>query len=119
MAITLTNTAVSHIKDTLASLSKDNNNQIVGIIFGVKKTGCSGYAYTVDFMHQDSNTENYSVFDNNNINIYVAKENLKFIDGMNVDYVQKGLGSVMVFDNPNAENECGCGESFSLKEKQE
>ena len=126
MTIKLTNTASNHIKETIESLSKKDNTQIIGIKFGVKKTGCSGYAYTVDFLYQDQaqnnknlNIKDCEVFQDNNINIYVANEDLQFINGMHVDYVQTGLGSVMVFDNPNAANECGCGESFSLKEKEE
>lgn len=119
MNITLTDAAHKHIKETINTLSKSNGN-ILGVQFGVKKTGCSGYSYTIDFLYKDVrdiNLENFSVFKNKDLDIYVSNDDLKFIEGMNVDYIQKGLGSVMVFDNPNAENECGCGESFSLKEK--
>jgi len=118
MNITLTDSAIKHIKDTIDSLSK-NDNSIIGVQFGVKKTGCSGYSYTIDFLKnsENRNLDDFTIIKNKDLSVYVTNKDLKFIEGMNVDYIQKGLGYVMVFENPNAENECGCGESFSLKEK--
>ena len=81
---------------------------------GVKKVGCSGFAYTFDYadkIHTDD-----KLFESHNANVVVDASSLQFLDGSNVDFIREGLNDSFKFDNPNVDNTCGCGESFSIKE---
>src|ERR1700693_5308862 len=109
MAITLTESAAGQIKDQLARRGKG-----LGLRVGVKKVGCSGFAYTFDYA--DEAREGDRSFESHDATIVVAAESLAFLDGSRLDFVQGGLKQMFAFDNPNVDNTCGCGESFSLKE---
>ncbi len=84
----------------------------VGVRFGVKKTGCSGYGYVIDLT--DAIAANDTVFEQDGVRIVVDAASLDFVDGTEIDFAQQGLGSMFVFRNPNATAECGCGESFTV-----
>jgi len=84
----------------------------VGLRVGVRKTGCSGYAYVVDYA--DSVAANDVVFDHGGVKVIVDPESLALIDGTEVDFVKQGLNEAFKFRNPNVKGECGCGESFSV-----
>ncbi len=79
---------------------------------GVKKTGCSGWAYTVDLATEIRPGD--IVFEQDDVKVVVDPENLAFLDGSTVDFRAEGLGSTFHFDNPNVTEECGCGESFTI-----
>jgi iron-sulfur cluster assembly protein len=79
---------------------------------GIKKTGCSGYAYLVDYV--DAIRTDDEVFDQEGIKVVVDRESLKLIDGTEVDFVKQGINEAFKFRNPNVKGECGCGESFSV-----
>ena len=79
---------------------------------GVRKTGCSGYAYIIDYA--DSIDEDDIVFDESGIKVIVNSESLELIDGTEVDFVKQGINEAFKFRNPNVKGECGCGESFSV-----
>lgn len=111
--ITLTDNAAGHIKSEIQK-SQSKGDNIIGLRLGIKKTGCSGYAYVLDFVKNNPNHED-RVFTSQGVNIYVDQDSYLFVSGTEIDYVNKGIGSVMVFHNPNATAECGCGESFSIK----
>lgn len=79
---------------------------------GIKKTGCSGYAYVIDYADAiDSDDE---VFDFLGVKVVVDSDSLKLIDGTQVDFVKEGINEAFKFRNPNVKGECGCGESFSI-----
>jgi len=106
MAIKLTQNAADRVRQFL---EKDGG---VGLRLGVKKTGCSGWAYTV---HLADNIEPGDiVFEDRGIKIVVPRESLGFLDGSEVDFATEGLGRTFRFNNPNATDECGCGESFTV-----
>jgi iron-sulfur cluster assembly protein len=84
----------------------------VGLRVGVKKTGCSGYAYVIDYA--DSVGAKDVVFEQGGVKIIVDSESLALIDGTEVDFVKQGLNEAFKFRNPNVKGECGCGESFSV-----
>ena len=109
MAITLTENAAGQIKNQLARRGKG-----LGLRVGVKKVGCSGFAYT--FEYADEMREADRSFESHNATVVVGAENLSFLDGSRVDFVKEGLKQMFALDNPNVDNTCGCGESFSLKE---
>lgn len=109
MTITLTESAARQIKTQLARRGKG-----LGLRVGVKKVGCSGFAYTFDYA--DEMREGDRSFESHGASVVVAAENLSFLDGSRLDFVKDGLKQMFAFDNPNVNNTCGCGESFSLKE---
>jgi iron-sulfur cluster assembly protein len=87
----------------------------IGVRFGIKRTGCSGYAYTVDLA--EAVAEDDSVFDHDGIRVLVDAKALPFVAGTEIDFQRQGLNSAFVFRNPNATGECGCGESFTVDAK--
>ena len=107
MSITLTDSATKRVKNYL---QRDGG---VGLRLGVRKTGCSGWAYTVQ-MAQDIEPDDI-VFEDDGVKIVVSRENLGFLDGSEIDFVSEGLGTAFRFNNPNATEECGCGESFTIE----
>ncbi|MBL79655.1 MAG: iron-sulfur cluster assembly protein IscA [Nitrosomonadaceae bacterium] len=108
MGITLSENAAKQILKKLASRGKG-----LALRVGIKKVGCSGFAYTFDYadeIHADD-----LLFKSHNANVVVNASNLQFLNGSNIDFVREGLNDSFKFDNPNVDNTCGCGESFSLK----
>lgn len=84
----------------------------VGLRLGVKKTGCSGWAYTVDLAREIQADD--IVFEQDDVKVVVSGDSISFLDGSTIDFRAEGLGSTFHFDNPNATEECGCGESFTI-----
>lgn len=107
MAITLTESAATRVKDYLSRRGSGH-----GIRLGVKRTGCSGWAYVVDY--EDDPGEDDIIFEDREVRVFVAPEHLRLIDGTEVDFVKQGLNEAFRFRNPNVKGECGCGESFSV-----
>ena len=110
MTIHLTDSAVARVRQFL---SADPNAQ--ALRFGVKRTGCSGYAYTVELT--DRIAANDRVFEQDGVRVVVAPESLAFVDGTEIDFGKEGLNAAFVFRNPNVAAECGCGESFTVEEQ--
>ena len=106
MAIQLTKTAADRVRSFLQSEGG------IGLRLGVKKTGCSGWAYTVDLARQVE--EDDIVFEQDDVKVVVSSESLAFLDGSTIDFKAEGLGSAFHFDNPNVSEQCGCGESFTI-----
>jgi iron-sulfur cluster assembly protein len=106
MAIKLTKTAAERVR---IYLDQDGG---IGLRLGVKKMGCSGWAYTVQLA--EGIEEDDTVFDNEGVKVVVSRESLDFLDGSEIDYVSEGLGKTFHFKNPNVTDECGCGESFTI-----
>ncbi len=84
----------------------------LGLRVGIKKTGCNGYAYIIDYA--DAVDPDDEIFDQQGVKVIVDRESLKLIDGTEVDFVKQGLNEAFKFRNPNVKGECGCGESFSV-----
>jgi iron-sulfur cluster assembly protein len=84
----------------------------VGLRFGVKRTGCSGWAYVVDITDQIDSAD--AVFESHGIKVLVNPDSLALVDGTEIDFVKQGLNQSFAFRNPNVTNECGCGESFTV-----
>jgi len=79
---------------------------------GVKSGGCSGLSYELNF--DGAIGENDKVFDQNNVKIAVDKKSFLYLVGTTLEYSGGLNGKGFVFNNPNANRTCGCGESFSL-----
>ena len=107
MTIELTPSAAARMRDFLA-----RNPAAAGVRFGVKRTGCSGFGYTVD-LATDLGADD-KVFELDGVRLVVDATSLPLVEGTRIDYAREGLGAAFVFHNPNAVAECGCGESFTV-----
>lgn len=79
---------------------------------GVKSGGCSGLSYELKFDKSAADTD--KVFEDNNVRIIVDKKSFLYLVGTTLEYSGGLNGKGFVFNNPNAQRTCGCGESFSL-----
>jgi iron-sulfur cluster assembly protein len=107
MAIKLTEAAAGRIRNFI-----DSRGHGVGLRLGIKKTGCSGFAYVVNYADQVGSED--VVFEDRGVKVIVDPESLRYIDGTVVDFVKQGLNEAFRFLNPNTKGECGCGESFTV-----
>jgi iron-sulfur cluster assembly protein len=79
---------------------------------GVKSGGCSGLSYELNF--DNKQLENDKLFEDNDVKIVVDKKSFLYLVGTTLDFSGGLNGKGFVFNNPNANRTCGCGESFSL-----
>jgi len=107
MAITLTESAANHINSQIEKSGKG-----VGLRVGVKKSGCSGFAYTLDIAQEV--LESDRIFESHGAKVLVDAGSLTFLEGTEIEYAKQGLGYAFKFNNPNVKNQCGCGESFAV-----
>ena len=107
MAIQLTQVAAERVQGFL-----DDRGKGIGLRLGVKTTGCSGLAYVIEFVDELQTGD--SVFESRGIKVVVDPKSLVFLDGSEVDFTREGLNEGFQFNNPNAKDECGCGESFTI-----
>jgi iron-sulfur cluster assembly protein len=107
MAILLTESAADRVRSHLAKRGAG-----IGLRVGIKKTGCSGFAYVVNYA--DEIRPEDSVFEARGVKVVVDRTSLPLIDGTLVDFVKQGLNEAFKFQNPKAKGECGCGESFNV-----
>jgi iron-sulfur cluster assembly protein len=107
MSISLTPAAADRVHKYLAARGRG-----VGLKLGVRSTGCSGFAYVIDYADQAEPSD--LVFEDRGVKVFVDPDSLKLIDGTVVDFVRQGLNEAFRFQNPNVKGECGCGESFSI-----
>lgn len=84
-----------------------------GLRLGVKASGCSGYMYVMDYVHDEQSTDT-QVTIADGVTLFVDDESLPIVNGTEIDYVTEGVNSFFKFLNPNATGECGCGESFTV-----
>lgn len=108
--IVLTEAAQKHI---MTYLNKDNAK---GVRFSVKKTGCSGLSYVLEYIDAPSDKDKVITHDASFI-LCIDNASYPFLKGMRVDYVKQGLNQRFVYDNPNEKGQCGCGESFTVSEQ--
>ena len=107
MAITLTEAAAQRVEKFLANRGKG-----IGLRLGVKTTGCSGMAYTLEIV--DEALPEDTQFQSHGITVVVDPQSLVYIDGTELDFTKEGLNEGFKFNNPNVKDECGCGESLTV-----
>ena len=88
------------------------NAQADFVRVGVKSGGCSGLSYELTFDNSAGETD--KVFEDNEVRILVDKKSFLYLVGTVLEYSGGLSGKGLVFNNPNAQRTCGCGESFSL-----
>jgi iron-sulfur cluster assembly protein len=104
--IILTPNALSHFQ-------KITNGE-KAIRLGLKKSGCSGYSYVMNTADLSAQEPQELLIPIQKIPFLVQQKDLNSFENCIVDYKKEGLNYKLIFDNPNAINHCGCGESFSL-----
>jgi iron-sulfur cluster assembly protein len=108
VGIQLTEAARQHILSYL-----QEQKDCKGLLFSVKKRGCSGYSY--EFEPVFSIPDKASVWPlDEQFSIYITKIQSHFFKNITVDYVKQGLNKKFVFINPSQTGQCGCGESFTI-----
>ena len=108
--ITVTELASQKIQEKIQQRGRG-----LGIKVGVRTTGCSGLAYTLEFVDVEQGAQICTRhFDTNGVRVYVNPEHLVYLNGMTVDYQKKGLNEGFEFINQNEKDRCGCGESFRV-----
>ena len=98
MPITLTENAAKHIQQQLAKRGKG-----LALRVGIKKSGCSGFSYMFDYADEIKSDD--QLFESHETKVVVDTSSLPYIDGSRIKFI-----------NPNIDNTCGCGDSFSVKE---
>jgi iron-sulfur cluster assembly protein len=106
--ISVTESARKHL---IAYLQKNPENK--GVRLSVKKTGCSGLSYVVDYIVSPLDGDLIMSL-NDNYLICIDKASYPVLKDMHVDYVKQGLNYKFIFTNPNQTGACGCGESFTV-----
>ena len=107
MSVTLTPAAARRVSSHLQLRGWSE-----GLRVSVKKSGCSGYAYHLDYADEIASTD--CVFESHGVKVIVPSDHISFLNGMEVDYVEDGLSAAFHFRNPNVTEQCGCGESFTV-----
>lgn len=106
--IQFSESAVRHLLSYL-----DKNEGYRGVRLSVKKTGCSGFSYVVDYVTEPVESD-FMMPLAKEYSVWVDKSSYPFLKDMQVDYVKQGLNSKFIFNNPNQTGQCGCGESFTV-----
>ncbi len=107
MKITVTENAARQIQKQLQKRGSG-----VGLRLGVKASGCSGYAYVLEYA--DEIAADDIVFDQHDVKVLVKPDDLDKLNGIELDYAKEGFDEAFKFNNPNVKGMCGCGESFSV-----
>jgi iron-sulfur cluster assembly protein len=107
--ITVTETATKRIKQNLEKRGKG-----VGIRLGVRTTGCSGLAYTIEYVDEYTAEVGVTNYAQRDFVVLVDAKSQAYLNGLIVDWVRNGLNEGFDFQNPNERDRCGCGESFRV-----
>lgn len=107
MTIHLTDAARARVQDFIS-----REEGAAGVRFGIKRTGCSGFGYTVEVADQVHDSDH--VFEQDGLRMVIDPKALPLLEGMQVDFQRQGINATFVFSNPNATGACGCGESFTV-----
>ena len=107
MSVSLTENAANRVRTFLEKRGKG-----VGVRLGVKTTGCSGMAYTIEFADEIDDTD--EVFEQKGVKVIINPKSMVYLDGTELDFAKEGLNEGFKFNNPNEKDRCGCGESFTV-----
>ncbi len=105
--LSLTSKAVEMVRDAMTRENLDGYGIRIGVVGG----GCSGFQYSMDF--ENAERDGDSIYEQDGIKLYVDPMSSMYLQGVTVDYVVGLQGAGFKFNNPNARNTCGCGQSFS------
>lgn len=98
-------------KKIIEIFENEKKSDEVGLRLGVVGGGCSGLSYKIDF---DSKKEKDNVLEFEGFKVYIDLKSSIYLKGITLDFKDGLDGKGFIFQNPNATNTCGCGESFSV-----
>ncbi len=108
MAVQLTEAAAKHVAREIAKRGKGE-----GLRISTKKSGCTGFAYVVDYADEIGHED--QVYESFGVKVVIDGKAVEQLDGMEIDFVKTNLlNEGFEFRNPNVKEMCGCGESFSV-----
>jgi len=107
--ISLTEKAYDRVKTQLRKRGKG-----VGIRLGVRTTGCSGLAYTIEYVDRYEEEVGVTNYAQKDFAVLVDAKSGAYLNGLTMDWVRNGLNEGFDFKNPNERDRCGCGESFRV-----
>ena len=107
--LSITSDAAVQLKKIISSAPDGMDS----VVIGIDKSGCSGYAYKLDFGNS-SDLKDYETVNQDGAKVLIDPKATMFLLGSVMDYRADKLASRFVFDNPNEKSTCGCGESFSI-----
>jgi iron-sulfur cluster assembly protein len=108
--ISISETAADRLKEMLAQQETPG----MFLRLGVAPGGCTGFSYAMGFDDKESDEDLY--MDIQNMKVVVEKENLKYLNGLEIDFEESGMSGGFTIHNPNAVATCGCGSSFRTRE---
>jgi iron-sulfur cluster assembly accessory protein len=106
--ITLTEAAAERVRALVARAEKP----VLGLRVGIKKQGCSGLSYVVEYATDRRKFED--VVEDKGVTVFIDPAATMFLIGSQMDYVEDTFNTGFVFKNPNEKGRCGCGESFTV-----
>lgn len=106
--ITITEAAAKHIQRQI----QDRGG--VGLFFGAKASGCSGFVYTIEVAAAPPVTRDWICYESQGIRVWVNGTDVPLVGDTVIDWQRQGLNERMVFNNSRETARCGCGESFAV-----
>ncbi len=106
--LTLTDAAAARVKQIMAS----TDEPVLGLRVGVKKGGCAGMEYTMEYVQSQKPHED--MVEDKGVKIFIEPKAILFLLGTEMDFRTEKLTSGFVFNNPNQTSACGCGESVAI-----
>lgn len=107
--ITLTQSAADQIAKLIAE--DDNSDNVIGIRLAVRGGGCAGMMYEMELIEKSAETDKQ--FEQLGVTVFMDPKSYLFLNGVKMDYKKGLMGEGFVFENPNAQGNCGCGTSFT------
>lgn len=107
--IILTETAANKVKQQIQKRGKG-----LGIMIGVRTTGCSGLAYKLEYVDSLPESDDFVSYNSNDVVVVISNKDLPYIDGLTMEYKRQGLNEGFDFINSKEKARCGCGESFTI-----
>ncbi len=106
--IEISDRAAEQVKNLLTQRGKDS----LGIRVGVKKGGCSGLSYTIEYADEKNKYD--EVVEEKGVRVLIDPKAVMYLIGTKMEYMEEKFKSGFVFTNPNEKGRCGCGESFHV-----
>lgn len=104
----LTDAAAERIKTLMAASDEPK----AGLRVGVKKGGCAGMEYTMEFIAEPARFD--EVVEDKGVKVFIDAKAVLYLLGTEMDFVADKMAAKFVFNNPNQTSACGCGESIAL-----
>lgn len=110
LPVSVSPAAVAHFRRQL-----DISEAARAVRLSVKESGCTGYMYVIDLV-SDINDNDELLALGDGVDLAIDRGSLAIVEGTQIDLVTEGVNRQLRFLNPNTADQCGCGESFSVRQ---